>query len=66
MDALAFELLIPKPSLSSYVHLLITHKRIILIGSSGTGKSHLARRLSGYVIDLMLNWGESSRGQFER
>lgn len=49
MDALAFETLIPRPIVQRYVSLLLEHRRIILCGPSGTGKTHLAGRLAEYV-----------------
>lgn len=45
-----FESLIPKPILQRYVSLLTEHRRIILSGPSGTGKTYLANRLSEYVV----------------
>ncbi|MBZ3891560.1 Neuron navigator 2 [Sciurus carolinensis] len=50
LDSLVFESLIPKPILQRYVSLLIEHRRIILSGPSGTGKTYLANRLSEYVV----------------
>lgn len=50
LDSLAFESLIPKPILQRYVSLLAEHRRIILSGPSGTGKTYLANRLSEYVV----------------
>uniref|UniRef100_A0A672QVT6 Neuron navigator 2 n=1 Tax=Sinocyclocheilus grahami TaxID=75366 RepID=A0A672QVT6_SINGR len=48
-DSLVFETLIPKPMLQRYVSLLQEHRRIILSGPSGTGKSYLAHRLAEHV-----------------
>lgn len=50
LDSLVFESLIPKPILQRYVSLLTEHRRIILSGPSGTGKTYLANRLSEYVV----------------
>ncbi|XP_075402090.1 neuron navigator 2 isoform X3 [Tenrec ecaudatus] len=50
LDALVFESLIPKPILQRYVSLLTEHRRIILSGPSGTGKTYLANRLSEYMV----------------
>ncbi|XP_069479573.1 neuron navigator 2 isoform X7 [Ambystoma mexicanum] len=50
LDALVFETLIPKPILQRYVSLLTEHRRIILSGPSGTGKTYLANRLSEYMV----------------
>ncbi|XP_050611292.1 neuron navigator 2 isoform X2 [Macaca thibetana thibetana] len=50
LDSLVFESLIPKPILQRYVSLLIEHRRIILSGPSGTGKTYLANRLSEYMV----------------
>ncbi|XP_052551644.1 neuron navigator 2 isoform X4 [Tympanuchus pallidicinctus] len=50
LDCLVFESLIPKPILQRYVSLLLEHRRIILSGPSGTGKTYLANRLSEYMV----------------
>ncbi|NWV02697.1 NAV2 protein, partial [Ptilonorhynchus violaceus] len=50
VDGLVFESLIPKPILQRYVSLLMEHRRIILSGPSGTGKTYLANRLSEYMV----------------
>ncbi|XP_072475455.1 neuron navigator 2 isoform X5 [Notamacropus eugenii] len=50
LDCLVFESLIPKPILQRYVTLLTEHRRIILSGPSGTGKTYLANRLSEYMV----------------
>ncbi|XP_057185470.1 neuron navigator 2 isoform X3 [Triplophysa rosa] len=49
-DSLAFETLIPKPVLQRYISQLEEHRRIILSGPSGTGKSFLASRLAEYMV----------------
>lgn len=49
-DSLVFEALIPKPMLQRYVSLLQEHRRIILSGPSGTGKSYLAHRLAEHLV----------------
>ncbi|KAL0189482.1 hypothetical protein M9458_016581, partial [Cirrhinus mrigala] len=48
-DSLVFDSLIPKPMLQRYVSLLQEHRRIILSGPSGTGKSYLAHRLAEHL-----------------
>ncbi|XP_071415242.1 neuron navigator 2 isoform X3 [Pithys albifrons albifrons] len=50
LDGLVFESLIPKTILQRYVSLLMEHRRIILSGPSGTGKTYLANRLSEYMV----------------
>lgn len=50
LDGLVFESLIPKAILQRYVSLLMEHRRIILSGPSGTGKTYLANRLSEYLV----------------
>lgn len=51
MDNLVFETLIPKPMMQHYISLLLKHRRLILSGPSGTGKSYLASRLAEYLVD---------------
>jgi len=50
VDSLAFDTLVPKSILHRYISLLLDHRRIILSGSSGTGKSYLARRFAEHII----------------
>ncbi|KAM8915475.1 neuron navigator 1 isoform 3-T5 [Spinachia spinachia] len=51
VDSLVFEALIPKPMMQHYISLLLKHRRLILSGPSGTGKSYLASRLAEYLVD---------------
>lgn len=46
--ALAFEALIPKGVAQRLVSLLSEHRRLVLCGAPGTGKSHLATRLADF------------------
>jgi len=50
VDSLAYETLIPKTIVQRYVSLLVEHRRIILCGPSGTGKTFLAQRLAEYLV----------------
>ena len=50
VDALAFETLIPKSIVQRYISLLLEHRRIILCGPTGTGKSYLALKLAEYLV----------------
>ncbi|XP_057179559.1 neuron navigator 3 isoform X3 [Triplophysa rosa] len=50
IDDLVFDTLIPKPIIQRYLNLLMEHRRIILSGPSGTGKSYLATKLAHYII----------------
>ena len=50
IDGLVFDTLIPKPIIQRYLNLLMEHRRIILSGPSGTGKSHLASKLAEYIV----------------
>nr|XP_057911556.1 neuron navigator 1 isoform X6 [Doryrhamphus excisus] len=51
VDSLIFETLIPKPMMQHYISLLLKHRRLILSGPSGTGKTYLASRLAEYLVD---------------
>ncbi|MEE6493082.1 hypothetical protein FKM82_016728 [Ascaphus truei] len=51
VDLLVFESLIPKPMLQHYVSLLLKHRRLLLSGPSGTGKSFLTHRLAEYLVE---------------
>uniref|UniRef100_A0A8C6WZ61 AAA+ ATPase domain-containing protein n=1 Tax=Neogobius melanostomus TaxID=47308 RepID=A0A8C6WZ61_9GOBI len=53
LDSLVFDTLIPKPILQRYLNLLMEHRRIILSGPSGTGKSFLAAKLAEYIISQL-------------
>ncbi|KAF5274425.1 hypothetical protein FQR65_LT04341 [Abscondita terminalis] len=46
--ALAFEALIPKGVAQRFVSLLSEHRRLVLCGAPGTGKTHLATRLAEF------------------
>ncbi|WAR09046.1 NAV2-like protein, partial [Mya arenaria] len=49
VDSLAFETLIPKSIVQRYISLLMEHRRIILCGPSGTGKTYLAQKLAEHL-----------------
>ncbi|XP_034018860.1 neuron navigator 3 isoform X2 [Thalassophryne amazonica] len=53
IDSLVFDTLIPKPIIQRYLNLLMEHRRIILSGPSGTGKSFLAAKVAEYIISQM-------------
>ncbi|XP_076466294.1 neuron navigator 2-like isoform X3 [Babylonia areolata] len=50
VDSLAFETMIPKSIIQRYVSLLLEHRRIILCGPSGTGKTYLAQKLAEHLV----------------
>ncbi|XP_041833278.1 neuron navigator 3 [Melanotaenia boesemani] len=52
-DSLVFDTLIPKPIIQRFLNLLMEHRRIILSGPSGTGKSFLAAKLAEYIISQL-------------
>uniref|UniRef100_A0A8D0GSM7 Neuron navigator 1 n=1 Tax=Sphenodon punctatus TaxID=8508 RepID=A0A8D0GSM7_SPHPU len=51
VDRLVFETLIPKPMMQHYISLLLKHRRLILSGPSGTGKTYLTNRLAEYLVE---------------
>ncbi|CAL4104536.1 unnamed protein product, partial [Meganyctiphanes norvegica] len=55
VDALSFETLIPKSIVQRYVSLLTEHRRIILCGPSGTGKTYLAHKLAEFLVTRLGN-----------
>ncbi|XP_067621415.1 protein sickie isoform X7 [Eurosta solidaginis] len=57
VGSLAFDSLIPRSIVHRYISLLTEHRRLILCGPSGTGKSYLARRLAEFLV------ARSGRGQ---
>lgn len=52
IDSLVFETLVPKSILQRYISLLMEHRRMILCGPSGTGKTYLAQKLAEYLIQV--------------
>lgn len=50
VGSLAFESLIPRSIVHRYINLLTEHRRLILCGPSGTGKSYLARKLAEFMV----------------
>lgn len=53
VGSLAFDTLIPRSIVHRYINLLTEHRRLILCGPSGTGKSHLARKLAEFLVAKM-------------
>ncbi|XP_065135563.2 neuron navigator 1 isoform X1 [Paramisgurnus dabryanus] len=51
VDVLVFETLIPKPMMQHYISLLLKHRRLMLSGPSGTGKTYLTYRLAEYLVE---------------
>jgi len=52
VDQLSFETLIPKSIVQRYISLLLEHRRIILSGPSGTGKTYLTQKLADYIVSV--------------
>ncbi|XP_044936938.1 neuron navigator 1 isoform X10 [Mustela putorius furo] len=51
VDSLVFETLVPKPMMQHYISLLLKHRRLVLSGPSGTGKTYLTNRLAEYLVE---------------
>lgn len=50
VGSLSFDTLIPRSIVHRYISLLTEHRRLILCGPSGTGKSYLARKLAEFLV----------------
>ncbi|XP_055389463.1 protein sickie-like [Condylostylus longicornis] len=50
VGSLSFDSLIPRSIVHRYITLLTEHRRLILCGPSGTGKSYLARKLAEFLV----------------
>uniref|UniRef100_A0A671NIA1 Neuron navigator 1 n=1 Tax=Sinocyclocheilus anshuiensis TaxID=1608454 RepID=A0A671NIA1_9TELE len=51
VDSLVFETIIPKPMMQHYISLLLKHRRLVLSGPSGAGKTYLTTRLAEYLLE---------------
>lgn len=60
VGSLAFDSLIPKNIVYRYVSLLSEHRRIILCGPSGTGKSYLAAKLAEFYVQKTQRRGNTA------
>ena len=58
-DSLVFDTLTPKPIIQRYIGLLNEHRRIVLCGPSGTGKTYLAHKLAEYLAIKRATEGRS-------
>uniref|UniRef100_A0A8C5F5P9 Neuron navigator 1 n=1 Tax=Gadus morhua TaxID=8049 RepID=A0A8C5F5P9_GADMO len=56
VDSLVFETMIPKPMTQHYISLLLKHRRLVMSGPSGTGKTYLAQRLAQYALHPTVNF----------
>jgi neuron navigator 2 len=54
VDLLAFETLIPKNIIDRYISLLVEHRRLIICGPTGTGKTFLAARLAEHIVQMLV------------
>lgn len=50
VGSLAFDSLIPRSIVHRYINLLTEHRRLILCGPKGTGKSYLAQKLAEFLV----------------
>jgi len=50
MDQLSFETLIPTTLLAGYMSVLMQHRRLVVCGPNGTGKTHLAVSLAHSLV----------------
>lgn len=50
VGCLSFDSLIPRSIVHRYIGLLTEHRRLILCGPTGTGKSYLARKLAEFLV----------------
>uniref|UniRef100_T1JTB6 AAA+ ATPase domain-containing protein n=3 Tax=Tetranychus urticae TaxID=32264 RepID=T1JTB6_TETUR len=65
LESFVFETLIPKNIIQRFVSLLHDHKRLILYGPSGTGKTYLASKLAEYLVVKIQRGDRTSKESYD-